>query len=513
MIKKFNFYFDYFLTNSNKIVELQGEDVIPLPNAMPPEFYISLQNKIPKETNDFYHGYYMNPGGWARELRLIEYFRECKEINFEIKNIQDTVEKNEYNWYVIEITDVRSITIANPLTNIPKNTIKFIKENDLKILLWCPFQDIIYYKDDLKWDNIFKKDSSLVESESDIFRLYSIYEFLRYYDIKFENLYLRHHTLNYSEVIEKLSLIYPQIENLSQMNILPTNGCLWEYVFYLYKEGYQPMFSHLKENRKSLDEIDLSKPRKKWFMSLNGYVKPHRVRLLAELKSRNILDKGYCSLIGMPFEYDFDDSGNPLRYNREELDELLVLIDKGMGGYHWSHVDNLIEETKFIVENIPMLVDGYTFHDNDKALPVDNILDSYFSIITETTMDPLYTNDAERIDRDKFIYSLLISEKTYKPLYYMHPFIVLGCPGTLKYLRSIGFETFPEFFDESYDDIYDNEKRYRFCLREIEKLCNKDLKEVHELYQSIIPKLKHNKEMIEQYDFKKELERWFSYEN
>jgi hypothetical protein len=248
-------------------------------------------------------------------------------------------------------------------------------------------------------------------------------------------------------------------------------------------------------------------------MSLNGYVKPHRVRLLAELKSRNILDKGYCSLIGMPFEYDFDDSGNPLRYNREELDELLVLIDKGMGGYHWAHVDNLIEETKFIVENIPMLVDGYTFHDNDKALPVDNILDSYFSIITETTMDPLYTNDAERIDRDKFIYSLLISEKTYKPLYYMHPFIVLGCPGTLKYLRSIGFETFPEFFDESYDDIYDNEKRYRFCLREIEKLCNKDLKEVHELYQSIIPKLKHNKEMIEQYDFKKELERWFSYEN
>tara|TARA_Y100000310_G_scaffold175819_1_gene175925 strand:- start:2155 stop:3690 length:1536 start_codon:yes stop_codon:yes gene_type:complete len=511
-MKKFNFYFDYFLTKSDKIVSQLGDErVLPLPNAMPPEFYISLINKIPREVNDFYHGYWMNPmiGG---DIRLIEYFKVSK-INFEIKNIQDKVNKNEYNWYVIEITDVRSITVASPLTNIPKNTIKFIKENDLKILLWCQTQDIIYYKDNSKWDNIFKMNSPLIESESDIFRLYSIYEFLRFYDIKFENLYLRHHSLNYSEIIEKLSLVYPQIENLSQMNILPTNGCLWEYRFYLHKEKNQPMFSHLKENRKILDESNLLKTRKKWFMSLNGIVKPHRVRLLAELKSRNILDKGYCSLVGLSFEYNFQKNGNLLNYNLNKKEEIIYLIDHHMGGYHWALDHNLVEETKTIIENIPMLVDGYTFHNNDKALPVKNILDSYFSIITETQFKPVYDMGNEVIDKDRFFYSLLITEKTCKPLYYMHPFIVLGSPGILEYLRSIGFETFPEFFDESYDEIYDSEKRFMFCIREIEKLCNKDLKEVHELYQSIIPKLKHNKEMIEQYDFKKELERWFSYEN
>ena len=35
-MKKFNFYFDYFLTESNKITELKSENIVPLPNAMPP---------------------------------------------------------------------------------------------------------------------------------------------------------------------------------------------------------------------------------------------------------------------------------------------------------------------------------------------------------------------------------------------------------------------------------------------------------------------------------------------
>lgn len=46
-----------------------------------------------------------------------------------------------------------------------------------------------------------------------------------------------------------------------------------------------------------------------------------------------------------------------------------------------------------------------------------------------------------------------ITEKTWKPIAYMHPYMVVGPTGTLKHLRSWGFETYGNLFDESYDDI------------------------------------------------------------
>jgi hypothetical protein len=50
-----------------------------------------------------------------------------------------------------------------------------------------------------------------------------------------------------------------------------------------------------------------------------------------------------------------------------------------------------------------------------------------------------------------------ITEKTWKPIAYMHPYMVVGPTGTLKHLRSWGFETFDNLFDESYDDVEFND--------------------------------------------------------
>jgi hypothetical protein len=46
---------------------------------------------------------------------------------------------------------------------------------------------------------------------------------------------------------------------------------------------------------------------------------------------------------------------------------------------------------------------------------------------------------------------VLISEKTYKPIAFYHPFLILGPKGILKALKDQGFETFENLFDESYD--------------------------------------------------------------
>jgi hypothetical protein len=47
---------------------------------------------------------------------------------------------------------------------------------------------------------------------------------------------------------------------------------------------------------------------------------------------------------------------------------------------------------------------------------------------------------------------LHLTEKTFKPICLRMPFIIVGTAGSLKYLRSYGFQTFNHLWDESYDD-------------------------------------------------------------
>lgn len=69
---------------------------------------------------------------------------------------------------------------------------------------------------------------------------------------------------------------------------------------------------------------------------------------------------------------------------------------------------------------------------------------THFSIVAETWVDPPH---------------FFISEKTYKPFAFYHPFVLLGQPGVLAHLRKEGFETFENLFDESYDTVDNFELR------------------------------------------------------
>ena len=70
--------------------------------------------------------------------------------------------------------------------------------------------------------------------------------------------------------------------------------------------------------------------------------------------------------------------------------------------------------------------------------------DTYFSISAETVV----TGD-----------QLFITEKTFKPIAFYHPFMVAGQPGVLYHLKQLGFETYDNMFDESYDSMPDYSDR------------------------------------------------------
>ena len=51
-----------------------------------------------------------------------------------------------------------------------------------------------------------------------------------------------------------------------------------------------------------------------------------------------------------------------------------------------------------------------------------------------------------------------------------HPFLVASYPHTLRVFRDLGYETFNDWFNEDYDDIYDDYDRLTAILAEIERI-------------------------------------------
>jgi hypothetical protein len=78
-----------------------------------------------------------------------------------------------------------------------------------------------------------------------------------------------------------------------------------------------------------------------------------------------------------------------------------------------------------------------------------------FTLVVETYIDESAVSGFSLTINDRHF----LCEKSYKPLACQHPFIMASTQGNLAYLRSQGFESFPELFDESYDDIPDWRER------------------------------------------------------
>lgn len=141
--------------------------------------------------------------------------------------------------------------------------------------------------------------------------------------------------------------------------------------------------------------------------------------------------------------------------------------------------------------------------------PPHKIMNSAYTYIsTETFFNDTETYNFENYDKEVILHKNVkyayITEKTLKSAFYRLPMIICGLQGSLKTWKRLGFESFPEFFDESYDDIADGDVRLEKVKQEVEKILHTDIDEIHELYHSseVQEKLEHNQQQF----FKKYLQ-------
>ena len=72
------------------------------------------------------------------------------------------------------------------------------------------------------------------------------------------------------------------------------------------------------------------------------------------------------------------------------------------------------------------------------------------------------------------------------------PFIIVGCAGSLSYLRSYGFQTFSTLWDESYDDEINDVKRYEKIATVLKDLDQCSPQEKQRIFDSAKKICEHN---------------------
>lgn len=209
----------------------------------------------------------------------------------------------------------------------------------------------------------------------------------------------------------------------------------------------------------------------KTFLCFNNIPRWHRTKLVTELVHHDLLKEGLVSL----------------RNNQPR---------------HWDEIGlnkTRPEATQWLKNNIPLSIDDVDSRSKHMAFPdysdVAFHRDTCLSIVTETiyqsddTLPPDNTTDFLRG-------GIFFTEKTYKPFWFKQPFVVLAVPGFLKYLNSMGWQTFSPYIDESYDSEPDDEKRLQMVISEVKRLNSFTEEEWRRFRRGVQPNIINNARRI-----------------
>jgi len=88
----------------------------------------------------------------------------------------------------------------------------------------------------------------------------------------------------------------------------------------------------------------------------------------------------------------------------------------------------------------------------------------------------------------------------------LHPFFIVGNPNTLKYLKRIGFKTFSDFWDESYDNEPNLDDRLEKIKQILNYINNLEMDDLVIIRNKMLPIFEHNRIILKNLQDKENLE-------
>ena len=233
---------------------------------------------------------------------------------------------------------------------------------------------------------------------------------------------------------------------------------------------YSQLVNHMFGD-KAIPEVNL-KRRKKKFTCLNRIDKGHRRYVAVNLWKRELVKSGFFSFSFGKFKFD----GTNYVLGKTEWDEdpgearEYDAIDWDMPYYEW----------KKFYDTGPWTADELTIeeHNHHWHVEAQHYKQAYWNFVTETGIEDVP----------------FLSEKTFKPIINLQPFIIMGGCGSLKLLQDLGYKTFGEYIDESYDSFENPQVRVKAATRQAINLAKMTHKEHIKLIKQIKPILEHNQQ-------------------
>jgi hypothetical protein len=241
----------------------------------------------------------------------------------------------------------------------------------------------------------------------------------------------------------------------------------------IYEGEDYKFWDDIEQKNTIVNEEDLNKNvlRKNKFILMNRRLRPHRWVLLC------LLGESFIKENLVSFDSDLFD-----RENQMDFFDWHVSEKNKQDAFNSSKDLYRIKKSVIDYEDINSIW-GFNFENKEPYL------DSYIHICSETNFyeDGLY-----------------FSEKTWKPMAHLQPFIHVNKSGGLRELKKLGFKTFHPFINEDYDNEEDDRKRMDMIYDEINRINKLSIEEIHEWYYSIYDILIYNRDLLFSFADKKE---------
>jgi hypothetical protein len=177
--------------------------------------------------------------------------------------------------------------------------------------------------------------------------------------------------------------------------------------------------------------------------------------------------------------------------NLLEKNLISLVTTKNCKYYSLNQCISILENHGIDTEQVCQFANNFQPILLDIGIPTNDFSDRE---VTEVTTQWHYTESFFSIVSETTLTNRFITEKTYKPILNMHPFIFIGPAKILELLKSRGFCTFGEMFDERYDNELNHAHRVDMVLNEVEKFCRLSVGKKLSLYKQVIPKIIYNRE-------------------
>jgi hypothetical protein len=201
-------------------------------------------------------------------------------------------------------------------------------------------------------------------------------------------------------------------------------------------------------------------PRSNDFTLLSRTHKWWRATVVTDLHRSGLLDRSLWS-------YNTLDIGDLPQNNPIEIDAF----------------EHLRTDMQSFLTGAPYVCDQSTAddHNDHHRAEISHYTTSYCNIVLETHFDADGSGGA------------FLTEKTFKPIKFGQPFVIVGAPGTLQALRDLGYRTFDHAIDNRYDLEHNNTLRWTKIKSAIAQIKQQNMAE---WFANCLDDIQHNQQVF-----------------